>query len=471
MIWILSLFLLTVNSLIAAPWKSDPQKLILQEIKKTGIPKEKFGLWVQKADQIVGVNENQQLVPASLSKIPTALAFLKNRSMDETFKTWIYKTGKIKKGVLEGDLYLKGGGDPTLVNESMWLMIRELKRSGIQKITGNIYVDESYFDSDYYSRGRQNVRVDRAYDAPVSALSLNWNSLTIFIRPGDRVGGPAKVFLDPSLSDVEIQNRSKTMAGTRRTVTVKRLSKDGRTVIRVEGSFGIHAKEKAFYKSIEDASLWTGKTFKKILNESGVEAKGSVSLSSVPKNATQLVEFDSWEIPRVMSALSKFSNNFVAEMLTKHIGKKQGAPATMEDGLKAINTFLAEKGWKASEYNFVNPSGFTRKNKMRADRLGELLSQSYEQFSLAPEFLSSLPISGIDGTLEKRMKKVMRAKVRAKTGYLNGVVGLAGYMESRSGGEPIVFVFMYNGSPQLYDIDWKVRALFDRILWKLFQIS
>ena len=104
---------------------------------------------------------------------------------------------------------------------------------------------------------------------------------------------------------------------------------------------------------------------------------------------------------------------------------------------------------------------------MRADRLGELLHQSQENFSLAPEFLSSLPISGTDGTLKSRMKQVMKGRVRAKTGYLAGHVGLAGYLQAKKG-PPITFVFFYNGP---YKHDWEVRALFDKLLWKLYQAS
>jgi D-alanyl-D-alanine carboxypeptidase (penicillin-binding protein 4) len=150
-------------------------------------------------------------------------------------------------------------------------------------------------------------------------------------------------------------------------------------------------------------------------------------------------------------------------MLTKHLGKNDKGPASIDGGLRKIVDYLKGQGWSNKEFVFTNPSGFNRTNRMRPDRLGNLLYESRHTFQLAPEFLSSLPVSGIDGTLKDRMRYAMRGKVRAKTGYLSGVVGLAGYMMAPKG-PPLTFVLMYNGP---YKHDWEVRALFDRILLKI----
>ncbi len=451
-----------------ANWTTKVEKIITDEIKTVNGSKNDFGIWIKKADQSVTHNGDQLFVPASLSKIPTALAFLNQSNMGENFKTWVFHTGKIENGVLKGDLYLKGGGDPAFVSESMWKLINELKRSDITSIDGQFYVDESFFDSDYYSEGRQQKRVDRAYDAPVSGLSFNWNSLSIYIRPGERVGSDARVYVDPPLKNIEIQNKAKTVGNSKTNLNVSRILKDNKLIVQVNGSISISKDEKAFYKSVGDASLWTGWAFINILNQMGIAYVGDVKKKVTPASAKKLVEYDSWEMSRVVAALSKFSNNFVAEMLTKHLGKVKGEPGNIDDGLAEIRKYLQKKGWKNEDYNFVNPSGFTRENKMRADKLGELLAGAQDQFALSPEFISSLPISGVDGTLKSRMKYAMKEKVRAKTGYLSGVVALGGYMDNPSGGEPIVFVFFYNGSSKL---DWKVRDMFDRLLWKIYKSS
>lgn len=451
-----------------AIWKEKAEDTIKKEIQGISAKENEFGIWIKKGDQVASLNGNQLFIPASLSKIPTALTFLDQTTMDQNFKTWVLHTGKIEKGVLKGDLYLKGGGDPTFVSESMWVLANRLKRDDIKVIDGNLYVDETYFDSDYYSEGRQQKRVDRAYDAPVSGLSFNWNSISIYVRPGDGVGDPAKVYTDPELANIEIKNKATTSRGGKISVAVERKLKDGKIIISLKGSIPKDHDEKAFYKSIGDAAIWTGQTFKQILNKAGIRYEGDVSKKVTPKEAQLLVEHEGWGVPRVMAALSKFSNNFVAEMITKHLGKTEGVPASIDDGLLKITEFLKKKGWKSDQFEFVNPSGFTKENKLRADLLGELLDSARTDFDSAPEFMASLPISGIDGTLKSRMQQVMRGKVRAKTGYLTGIVGLAGYMDTQGGGEPITFVFMYNGP---YKKDWDVRAMFGRLLWRIYQKS
>jgi len=449
-------------------WQNQAETIIKSELRSVDAGLQNFGVWIKKGKDEAGHNSEKLFVPASLSKIPTALTFLDQISMDHKFKTWVYHSGKIEKGILKGDLYLKGGGDPTFVTESMWLLVNKLRRSDIKKIEGQLFVDESYFDSDYYSEGRQQKRVDRAYDAPVSALSFNWNSISIYVRPGKREGDTARVYTDPELPFIQVNNKAKTTGHSKTTLAVKRRLDGEKIIIDVTGKISVSKDEKAFYKSIGDAALWTGAVFKKVLNQAGIQYDGAVKKGVAPTSATQLIEYESWSVPRMMAALSKFSNNFVAEMLTKHLGKREGVPGNIEGGLVKIKRYLQKRKWLDSQFVFENPSGFTRNNKMRADYLGRLLDGARKDFDSAPEFMASLPISGTDGTLRSRMKQTMRGKVRAKTGYLSGVVGLAGYMETIKGEEPITFVFFYNGSAKK---DWEVRAMFNRLLWRLYQKS
>ena len=467
------LFFFTLESVFAnlqpsGAWQDKTRKTINKILSEFSLSQDHFGFWLNHRGTVVALNETKLFIPASLSKIPTVLAFLEENSMDQYFHTWIYKTGSVEKGVLKGDLYLKGGGDPTFVNESMWMMVRELKRSNIKKIEGQLFVDESYFDSDYYSTGRRSRRVDRAYDAPVSALSFNWNSISVYVRPGPGKGTPAFIHVDPDLDFIDIENKVKTTNRKKASIELNRVLKGERIILKVSGGIPLSSGEKTFYRSLGgDPSLWTGYSFKSFLNQMEIQYKGSVKKKKVPDQADLLVEKDSWDIARILSALSKFSNNFVAEMLTKHLGKENGKPGNIHQGLVKIKNYLKKQGWKDSEFQFVNPSGLTRDNKMRPDRLGSLLKKSMENFQWAPEFLASFPISGTDGTLKGRMTRFMKRKVRAKTGHISGVVGLAGYMDS-PGDSPITFVFLYNG-PSRYD--WKVQALFDKLLWRIYLVS
>jgi len=459
-----AIFIFSSQGFAAGEGQSPVLQAINSEISKSGLSKKYFGLWVKGEQLLADVNGGKLFVPASLSKVPTALSVLSRFPVNHKFKTWIYKTGKVENGTLKGDLYLKGGGDPSFVSESLWLMIQKLKREEISKIDGNIYFDDSYFDRDLFSTGRQTTRVDRAYDAPVSALSFNWNSIAIFVRPGKKAGDKGKVFVDPAVDYIQVENHSKTVGARGQTrLQVSRVTLEDGVKIIVSGTISTSKDEKAFYKSITRPSLWTAINFLHQLKVSGVEYSGKVSPKKTPASADKLVEFESWEMSRIIAALSKFSNNFVAEMLAKHLGKEERKPAKIDAGVAKIVSYLAANGWKKGEFQFVNPSGFTRGNKMRPDRLGELLRNSEQMFRLAPEFLSALPISGIDGTLKDRMQP-MKGLVRAKTGYLTGVVGLAGFLQSPKGGDPVTFAFIYNGPAKH---DWKVRAMFDKMVYRI----
>jgi serine-type D-Ala-D-Ala carboxypeptidase/endopeptidase (penicillin-binding protein 4) len=430
--------------------------VIDQVIKNSKIPRSHFGLWIQGPEKKYALNDDKMMVPASLSKIPTAAAALSELGVEFQYETRIHYTGQIQGDTLKGDIYLEGGGDPSVVSETYWLMINELKRSGIRKITGQLYVDDSKFDQVRFSESRQSRRVDRAYDAPVGALSFNWNSVNVFIRPGVKDGEPAQVFADPENDYITLKNFCKTGGSTN--ISVQRKTVGKKDIIEVHGRIGRGEKEQVFYKSVSFPEYWAGYNFKAFLNNQGVVYTGTVEKQNVPAGATLLVTYKSKPFQEIIADMAKFSNNYVAEMLTKALA--QDKPASLANGVARIERWLQKMGWKSGQYVFENPSGFSNDNKFRPRDLGELLAKVHRDFSLSPEFTVALPISGIDGTLKKRLKD-MRGEVRAKTGYLNGIIGLAGYVEKK--GEIYTFVFIYNG-PEKYD--GKVRDTFDQILRK-----
>ena len=459
------IFCLTQNAV--ASWQTKVESVFKAEIKKIETNENDFSLWVARKGQVGQLNSSMQRVPASLSKIATALAFLESDGLTTNFETEVYYTGEVKDGILHGDLYLKGGGDPSFVTEVMDELIGKVQRFGIRRVTGSLFYDESYFDTDYYSDGRQNRRVDRAYDAPVGGLSYNWNSMTIYIRPALTKSRPPKVFLQPNLKEIRIVNKAKTVAGDRQSLKVSRRFDGQYPVIEISGSIGVGAKEKPFYKSIKDPGWWTTRCFQHRLQIQDIQVTGEVQAKVVPKEAKLVAVQKGWSGARILRAMSKFSNNFVAEMLTKKMGVQVNTAGTMKNGLSKVRDFLVAKGWASKDFVFDNPSGLTRANRMRMDQLGELLLLARKRFGISPEFLSSLPLSGVDGTLKSRMRHALHSKVRAKTGYMSGIVGLAGYLESRDG-DPITFAFIYNGPAKK---DWDVRAMYGKILWNIYQID
>lgn len=410
-------------------------------------------------------NADKKFIPASLSKIITAVSALKKFPQGYKFRTQLLADRSLIKGqALKGPLYLKGGGDPAFVSESMWFLVNEFVREGITKIQGPIIVDDTYFDSIRYSDTREDSRVDRAYDAPVGAMSFNWNSVNIFIRPGKSVGTSVKVFADPESPYIKVVNQAKTVSGNKKTIQVSRINDSshiGDTIV-ISGELGITQEEMVSYKNITKPDYWSGFQLIEFLKQRGLEVVGGVKTGTTPNSATLLSEFESDPLHTAVESMMKFSNNFVAEMLTKNLSAYiGGGTGSMQGGLKAMRDLMVHQfGLEAQNFSFVNPSGLTKKNLFRPRDLLSVLNNVKKDFRIYPEFLTTLPIAGVDGTLKKRMKGMPGENhVRAKTGLLTGAMGLAGYASTPRGGG-YTFVFMYNGPHKNYQ---KVISLFDQM--------
>lgn len=396
-------------------------------------------------------NEKISRIPASLTKLITSIAILKRFEGGHHFVTQILTNDQLKGKVLEGSIYLKGGGSPSFVSESMWVLVNEFVRSGIQTITGDIVVDDQRFDSTRFDEGRDPERVNRAYDAPIGAMSFNWNAVNVYVRPSEKVGTAAQVFADPQSDFINVVNKVKTTAGSRASVTVRRISgqDDHPDSIEVIGQIGVGAKEQVKYVSISRPDVWSGYQLKSFLQQRGIAVKGKVKTGVTPLAARVLVEKESKPLALILRDMMKFSNNYVAEMLTKNLGAEfHSQPASMGSGLETIQQTLVQMGFAKDEFVISSPSGLSRKNTTTAESLHRLLLEAKSDFLVYPEFLQSLPVAGIDGTLKSRMKgSPAQGRVRAKTGMLadSGVLGLAGYI-SREDSRAFTFVFLYNGT-------------------------
>lgn len=452
-------------------WAEKQKQNIQTLIAKSGISQNDLGILItggESSEIIVSdINSGKKMIPASITKLVTAAATIRAFPPGTKFKTTLWIDGKVSQGVLKGDLYLKGSGDPSFVSENMWFLVNSFLRNSIQKIEGDINVDDTLFDSIRYDSSRQKARVDRAYDAPTGAMSFNWNSVNIFVRPGEKVGDPAKFFVDPENKYIRVVGEIATVAAKSATnISIDRdtdpKNKNG-DLIRISGKIASGSKEQVVFKNITQPDFWAGENLRSFLSQRGIVVSGLVKTGPVPSSAKLVAESESKPIENMLSDMNKFSNNYVAEMLTKNIAAKKKVPASMDQGMQALNDYMRVLQVPMSQYELYNPSGLTRENKMSARALWTVLKDIQSQFQYQPEFVNSLPIAGIDGTLKNRMKNTPAERwVRAKTGYLSGVISLAGYA-GRSDGTVLPFVFIYNGSAD----ENKARGLFDQILISL----
>lgn len=453
----------------------DARSVIADLTKKYRINPESLSMKIsvgqgESMSSIFELNERKQLIPASISKIATTATFLKSYPPGTQFRTQILLAQEPRGESYSGDVYLRGGGDPSFVSENMWYLVNVFLRSGIKKINGNIIVDDSLFDEARFDESRESVRVDRAYDAPVGAMSFNWNSINIFVRP---IPGEsrAQVVLDPENNYVQLINRVKIVSGTNNSLIAERIDdkKNGHDVIQVSGSLGSGNSapfhEVVVFKNITRPNIWSGENLRSFLQQRGIQVSGEVRSGLTPSNAILIAESASKPVENIVTDMNKFSNNFVAEMLCKHLGLLKAKPGTIANGVEVIRDYLRTLGLTDQDVKIINPSGLTRDNRASAFGIWRILQQMREDFSIQPESMISLPIAGVDGTLKKRMKGTAGERsVRGKTGYLDNVVSLAGYAGAKNK-EVMTYAFIYNGSVD----EAKVREFFDAVLVSLVQ--
>lgn len=436
-------------------------------VEKQGAEGSRLGFWAYdlKEDRLIATHQEKKLMrPASISKIVTAAAILKEFPVNHQFETQLKTMASQSGETLRGDLYFVGGGDPSFISERMWFLVNEFRRTGIRKIQGDLLVDDSAFDAIRYDEDREDKRVDRAYDAPIGALSFNWNSVSVFVRPGSSAGSPAQVWIDPENTYIQVINHATTAAaGKGKSIEVSREKKADGDQITVRGQIAVNHEEVVVYKSITQPELWAGTNLVQFLKEKGVEISGKVKKGTAPASAKLLAKSPGAPISQMTSDMLKFSNNYIAEMLTKSLDLKKGTrPATMRGGISQIQSFLKSLRLADSDIKFVNPSGLTMDNMMTPEALGKVLLSISKNFQTSPEFFTGLPIGGSDGTLKNRFKGSLGA-IRAKTGLMKqaGIVSLAGFAQNKSG-HPIAFVVMYNSPGEVRDV-WKVWGLVDQL--------
>lgn len=455
----------TSNALASVDIK-EFDEFLKNKMNKAGIAADDLSLYltVGEGSELKVINEHngkKPMVPASITKIATASAVLDIFPPGHKFKTRLYISGKESNGTLKGNLILKGGGDPSFVSENLWFLVNVFIRSGIRKIEGDIIVDDTLFDKVRYDETRQKTRVDRAYDAPVGAMSFNWNSVNIFARPSG--ANSVQIYVDPENEYITLKNTAKSKPGSANSLIVERRAdkKVVGDVLEVAGSLGDKISEVTVFKNITQPDLWSGYNLKSFLAQRGVSLTGKVVAGVLPSEGKLVAESESKPIELIVADMNKFSNNYVAEMLIKNIGTlKKKENVSLEDGIVVLHEHLRKLGISADQCDLQSPSGLSRDNKLTSFAMWKVLQHLRNDPRVQPEFLTSLPIAGVDGTLKKRMKNTQAERVvRAKTGFLTGVVSLAGYA-GLADGNAVTFSFIYNGKAD----EGKVRSFFDDLL-------
>jgi D-alanyl-D-alanine carboxypeptidase/D-alanyl-D-alanine-endopeptidase (penicillin-binding protein 4) len=391
-------------------------------------------------------NELGLFNPASNVKLFTTAAALALLGPEYRWKTVVYADGPIHGGELAGRLYLKGHGDPTLVVEDLWRLVANLWENGLRKVSGDLVIDDTFFDAVRVGPGFEQKQEDYPFRAPNGALSLNYTAVGVRVLPGKGDGAPPRVVIDPATPYFTIVNEARTVAVGRTAITVESKDAPDHTEIHVGGRINVHSAGVFQERRVTHPDLYTAWAFKELCARRGIKILGLVTRGAVPPTARALSAHYSQALGVAVRDVNKHSNNFMAEQILKTLGAETGgAPGTWKKGLDAVAAFLDKLGIPAGAYKMINGSGLYDSDRFTPLQLVTLLRIAYKDFRFAADFVGSLGLAGADGTVGHRMEGGLAERyVRAKTGTLQGVSCLAGYAGA-PGKLPLAFAIFMNG--------------------------
>lgn len=402
--------------------------------------------------------------PASTLKLLTTWVALDTLGPVHTWRTEIYALGPIRGDTLEGDLLIKGYGDPYLVEENVWKMLGELRRTGVRRITGDLVIDDTYFAPPARDPGDFDGQAYRLYNVLPNALMVNFKAVTFVFTPrADRV----EVTTLPELPNLRIVNDLRLDAGACRgllqsvQVTVPDPVRADRVLLN--GRYAAGCGRQTLPRSLLTPDAYAYGLIRRLWSQWGGSLDGGVRRAARPAHARKLVTWHSPPLAELIRPLNKWSNNVMADAVFLTLGAEMFEPPLMPGhAAAAIKAYLRTHGIPVEGLVLENGSGLSRITRVSAQTLHELLRHAYHG-RFMPEFMASMSIVGIDGTLRRRLKRgAERGWMHLKTGHLNHVAAVAGYVRGQSGRTFAVVLFVNgptNGADALIDtfLQWTYR--------------
>ena len=422
---------------------------VLRVMNRVGIPAKNLSIYVRDAgtnENVLEVNADQPRSPASVIKVLTTYVALDSLGPGYTWKTRAYIDGRMSNGVLDGDLFVVGGGDPYITAEQWWRFVHSLRERGLGKITGDFVIDNAYFAPAAGNRADFDDQPFRSYNVLPDALMVNFQTSRFTLIASEQSTRPM-ILVNPLPANLQIQNQVRLVGGKCYTSGITFDTPDpidNPNLIVVSGALPAACGSYSIGRAIMSAPDYAYGTFHTLWTQSGGVMQGGMRVDTVSPEAKLFHEHDSAPLAEVIRLVNKYSNNVMARHLLLTLGvEKYGAPAKVESGRNAIRLWLSEHGITMPGLVLDNGSGLSRAERVTARGLGEMLDLAWHS-PFMPEFAASLPLSATDGTLRNRFKSPgMQGRIRLKTGHLDNVSALAGFVNAASG-KTYVVVIMVN---------------------------
>ncbi len=456
----LLVMMFVVGGAIAQPKNtalSDLPSAVADIFARAQVPIEGVSIVVKEVgahEPLIALNADRPMNPASVMKLVTTYAGLELLGPAYVWKTEVYLAGELRGSTLNGDLVLKGGGDPKLTVERFWLLLRQLRERGLRNINGDLILDKSFFGQVDADPGKFDGESSRAYNVGPDAMLLNFKTVRFqFATAID--GRSVSISPDVKPAQLDIVNRIRLIdapCGDWR----ERIKLDLQTVtptqIRVvfTGNYPRSCGESTWNISLLDHARFVGGVFANMWSDVGGIWKGAVKLAPTPADAKLIATTESPALSDVVRDINKFSNNVMARQLFLTLsGEIDKQPASAARSLEIVRSWLARKNIPAPELVIENGSGLSRIERISATTLAQMLDAAWRS-STMPEFISSMSLVGVDGTFRKRSRTdLIAGNAHMKSGTLNDVRALAGYVLANDERRYIV-VLLVNHSNALF---------------------
>ena len=447
-----------VNELRATDTLEGIQQKVAQYLKRSGARSANWGIYILDPEDdriLVEVNPDNAFLPASVIKTVTTAAALEKLGPNFRYRTGVYADGTLNEnGVLEGNLVLVGRGNPNLIDvygdlgqpPALRNLAEEIRNMGIREITGDLVGDDSYFAPSFNANGKASADMGTFYGAPVTALSINNNVVNVTAR-APKSGKAVTVELEPRNSFFRVRNQAVVGGGGDKQTLTIRLLRASNTIV-VSGTLPVSKTVRQAVVLNKPAET-TASIFKDELERKGVKVKGGVRAvhygneqAGVKRSWIFLAEHESPPLVRGIEIINKRSQNLHAEMLLRTLGAELRGYGSNESGIEAVKAFLLEAGIDNENIRISDGCGLSRENfltpRFQTALLEFLLRRPY--FNL---FFDTLAVSGTDGTLRSRLSSgSVKGSIHAKTGSLNGVTTLSGYIITQSGKNLVFSIFV-----------------------------
>jgi D-alanyl-D-alanine carboxypeptidase/D-alanyl-D-alanine-endopeptidase (penicillin-binding protein 4) len=424
---------------------------VLAALTRAKVPVDAVSVWVGEAQPSAPGQHKPRVAhrvdvpmnPASVMKLVTTYAALDLLGPAYVWRTPVYVEGTVRDGTLHGNLYIKGQGDPKLVLERLWLLLRRVQGLGIRTIAGDIVLDRSAFATPDSDPAQFDGEPLRPYNAAPDALLINYKAVVMTFTP-DRTANVAQVQFDPPLAGVSLQGTvplSNMDCGDYRASLRADFSEPSK--IRFLGSYPLGCGEKVWPVAYADPKTYAARAVQGMWQDAGGKLTGSVRTGTVPASigsaAKPAFEVTSAPLAEVIRDINKYSNNVMAQQVFLTLGA-----GNFENARAVVQRWWQDRLGATDDAPVLeNGSGLSRDARISAQGLAHMLRVAYRS-PLMPELMASLPISGVDGTL-KRVQSSASGSAHLKTGSLSNVVAVAGYVHATSG-KRYVLVAMVNHS-------------------------